>query len=99
VAVQAGPARYLAKANGVGGRLELGSISLPLDLRGTVPLAYYGPAGSIPTFSAASVSQADLRGKIVFLGATAPASATGTPRRSTRRCPASRCMRPSPPTC
>jgi adenylate cyclase len=50
--------------------LELGSISLPLDLRGTVPLDYYGPGGSIPTFSAASVSQADLRGKIVFIGAT-----------------------------
>lgn len=70
VTVQAGPARYLAKANGVGGRLELGSISLPLDLRGTVPLDYYGPGGSIQTFSAASVSQADLRGKIVFIGAT-----------------------------
>jgi adenylate cyclase len=70
VTAQAGPARYLASANGVGGRLEIGSMTLPLDLRGTVALDYYGPTGSIPTFSAASVSQADLRGKIVFVGAT-----------------------------
>jgi adenylate cyclase len=71
VTTQAGPARYLQHTDGIGGRLQIGTISLPLDLRGTVALDFYGPAGSIPTYSAASVKQADLRGKIVFLGATA----------------------------
>jgi adenylate cyclase len=71
VATQAGPARYLLNADGIGGRLQIGTISLPLDLRGTLALDFYGPAGSIPTYSAASVTSADLRGKIVFLGATA----------------------------
>jgi adenylate cyclase len=71
VAAQAGPARYLARADGIGGRLEIGTRSIPLDLGGAVPLDYYGPAGSIRTYSAASVTEADLRGKLVFLGATA----------------------------
>jgi adenylate cyclase len=71
VSAQAGPTRVSTHADGVGGRLEIGPIAVPLDLRGTVPLDYYGPAGSIRTYSAASVTQADLRGKIVFLGATA----------------------------
>ncbi len=71
VSAQAGPTRVSIPPSGVGGRLEIGPVSVPLDLRGTVPLDYYGPAGSIPTYSAASVSQADLRGKIVFVGATA----------------------------
>jgi len=71
VTAQAGPARVSTHADGVGGRLEIGPVSIPLDLRATVPLDYYGPAGTIPTYSAATVSQADLRGKIVFMGATA----------------------------
>jgi len=71
VSARAGPTRVSTPPSGVGGRLEIGPVSVPLDLRGTVPLDYYGPAGSIRTYSAASVSQADLRGKIVFVGATA----------------------------
>lgn len=71
VAKQEGAARYLQDADGVGGRLEIGELSLPLDLRGTMALNFYGPSGSITTHSAASVKLADLRGKIVFLGATA----------------------------
>jgi adenylate cyclase len=71
VAARAGAARYLANPNGIGGRLEIGPISVPLDLRGTMPLDFYGPAGSVLTYSAASVTQADLRGKIIFIGATA----------------------------
>lgn len=71
VTAQAGPTRVSTPPSGVGGRLEIGLVSVPLDLRGTVPLDYYGPAGSIQTYSAAAVSQADLRGKIVFVGATA----------------------------
>jgi len=71
VSAQAGPTRVSIPTSGVGGRLEIGPRSVPLDLLGTVPLDYYGPAGSIPTYSAATVSQADLRGKIVFVGATA----------------------------
>lgn len=71
VATRLGAPRLLVPANGTGGRLELGSLSIPLDLRGTVPLDFYGPAGQIPTYSATSVSAADLHGRIVFLGATA----------------------------
>lgn len=71
VAAQAGPARHLSRTDASGGRLEIGPITVPLDLRDTVPLDFYGPAGSIPTISATSVAQADLRGKTVFLGATA----------------------------
>ena len=71
VAAQAGPARYLAREDGIGGRLEIGTRSIPLDPGGAVPLDYYGPAGSIRTYSAASVTEADLDGKLVFLGATA----------------------------
>jgi adenylate cyclase len=70
-ATQAGSVSYLLDADGIGGRLQIGTISLPLDLRGTVALDFYGPAGSIPTYSASSAKQADLRGRIVFLGATA----------------------------
>ncbi|MFZ4757784.1 MAG: CHASE2 domain-containing protein [Burkholderiaceae bacterium] len=71
VATQSGAARHLARADGIGGRLEIGSHSVRLDPSGAIPLVYYGHAGSIPTYSAASVTQADLNGKIVFLGATA----------------------------
>lgn len=71
VSAPVGPTRVSIPTSGVGGRLEIGPVSVPLDLLGTVPLNYYGPGGSIPTYSAASVSQADLRGKIVFVGATA----------------------------
>jgi adenylate cyclase len=71
VAVQAGPVRYQAPTSRVGGHLDIGSISLPLDLRGNVVLDYYGPAGTIPTYSAASLAEADLRGKLVVVGATA----------------------------
>jgi adenylate cyclase len=71
VATHAGPASYRLNAGGVGGRLEIGPTSLPLDLGGNLVLDFHGPAGSIATYSAASVKSADLRGKIVFFGATA----------------------------
>lgn len=71
VARREGAARYVQPADGMGGSLQIGARSLPLDLRGTLPLNFYGPAGSITTHSAASVRLADLRGKLVFLGATA----------------------------
>ncbi|TDL85129.1 CHASE2 domain-containing protein [Meridianimarinicoccus aquatilis] len=64
-------ARLLVPASGVGGELGLGSIAVPLDFKGTIPLNFYGPRGTIPTHSAASIEQADLQGKTVFIGATA----------------------------
>ncbi|WP_172975648.1 CHASE2 domain-containing protein [Roseivivax sp. THAF40] len=42
-----------------------------LDRQGALPLDYYGPEATIPTYSAAALSEADLTGRIVFLGATA----------------------------
>ncbi|MCU0905877.1 MAG: adenylate/guanylate cyclase domain-containing protein [Rhodobacteraceae bacterium] len=42
-----------------------------LDLRGALALTYYGPAGAIPTLSTTALDGADLRGRVVFLGATA----------------------------
>jgi len=71
IAAIAKDARLVMHGDGSGGRLDLGGISVPLDLRGTVPLNFHGPAGTIPTHSAGAVSRADLQGRIVFLGATA----------------------------
>ena len=71
IAAIAKDARLLMHAEGSGGRLDLGDRSVPLDLRGTVPLNFHGPAGTIPTHSAGAVTGADLQGRIVFLGATA----------------------------
>jgi len=71
IAAIATDARLLIHGDGSGGRLDLGDMSVPLDLRGTVPLNFHGPAGTIPTHSADAVKQADLQGRIVFLGATA----------------------------
>ena len=45
--------------------------AVPLDLQGALPLNFPGPEGAVPTFSAAALEQADLRDRIVFLGATA----------------------------
>ena len=54
-----------------GGRLEGAWPTARLDLQGALPLNYYGPSGTIPIYSAAALSEADLHGKIVFIGATA----------------------------
>lgn len=66
-----GQANLLAPASGVGGELEIGHTAIPLDLQGTIPLNFYGPQGTVPTFSAAALEQADLQGRTVFFGATA----------------------------
>jgi adenylate cyclase len=57
--------------SGTGGRLAGPWPDAPLDLRGALPLTYYGPAGAIPTLSTTALDGADLRGRVVFLGATA----------------------------
>jgi adenylate cyclase len=51
--------------------LILGDIPLPLDRQGAIPLTYYGPAGTIPTWSFGDAGTADLAGRVVFLGASA----------------------------
>ncbi|MDK3018431.1 adenylate/guanylate cyclase domain-containing protein [Pseudodonghicola flavimaris] len=55
----------------VGGRLTLGPRGVPLDLHGALPLLFYGPSGTIPTYSVARAAEVDLTGRIVFIGATA----------------------------
>ena len=54
-----------------GGLLSVGDTFVQLDRQGAVPLAFYGKAGTIPTFSVAAVNKAELDGKVVFLGASA----------------------------
>jgi adenylate cyclase len=67
-----GPRPSLVVSQGApGGRLEGAWPTARLDREGALPLNFLGPAGTIPTHSAAALSDADLRGRIVFLGATA----------------------------
>src|ERR1700721_1054476 len=56
-------------------RLMLGQRSVPTDVDHALPIAFYGPRGTIRTISAASVlsgdiSPDDIRNRIVVLGAT-----------------------------
>ena len=55
----------------IGGELSIGAASIALDKQGAVPLDFYGPAGTIPTYSVADAKEANLDGKTVFIGATA----------------------------
>lgn len=66
-----GPLGLHVPADGIGGRLQIGPREVPLDRRGTLPLDYLGPAGTIPTHSVIDAEGADLKGRIVFIGATA----------------------------
>ncbi|MEY8842976.1 CHASE2 domain-containing protein, partial [Cribrihabitans sp. XS_ASV171] len=58
-------------ASRAGGRLSLGAATVPLDLRGALPLNFYGPAGTIRTLSVADLPETGLEDAIVFVGATA----------------------------
>ena len=60
-----------APASGIGGQLTIGQLNVPLDRQGSVPLLFYGPEGTIPTYSIDAAGSSDLSGKIVFVGATA----------------------------
>ncbi|WP_120631353.1 CHASE2 domain-containing protein [Ruegeria sp. EL01] len=53
------------------GHLSVGETQIALDRQGAIPLNFYGQAGTIPTYSFAEIGDADLRGKIIFVGATA----------------------------
>lgn len=55
-------------------RLRLGQLSVPTDVDHALPIAFYGPRGTIRTISAASVlageiSPDDIRNRIVVIGA------------------------------
>lgn len=56
-------------------RVRIGTVSAPLDLGAALALRFYGPQGSLPTVSAATLlaGEADerLRGKVLVVGATA----------------------------
>ena len=78
------PALAIAAASATGRRPEL-SLSgvgdqgqldgpwpaVPLDLQGALPLNFYGSESTVMTVSAAALAGADLRGRVVFVGATA----------------------------
>ena len=63
--------RLTLAQHSTGGSLEGDWPDASLDLSGALPLNYYGPEGSIPTYSAAALKDVDLRDKIIFVGATA----------------------------
>lgn len=54
-----------------GGLFSVGETQIALDGQGAIPLNFYGQAATIPTYSFAELADADLRGKIIFVGATA----------------------------
>lgn len=56
---------------GAHGQLDGPWPAVPLDLQGALPLNFYGPARTVMTLSAAALEGADLRGRVVFVGATA----------------------------
>ncbi len=56
---------------GASGMVKGAGRTLLLDGGGAIPLVYYGPAGTIPTWPLAEARTADLAGRIVFVGATA----------------------------
>lgn len=60
-----------APPSGLGGQLQIGKRTVTLDSTGAVPLVFYGPGGTIPTWSVADANAADLDGRIVFIGASA----------------------------
>ncbi|MFA3918336.1 CHASE2 domain-containing protein [Ruegeria hyattellae] len=53
------------------GRLSVGDTLIALDMQGAIPLNFYGQGGTVPTYSFAELGDANLQGKIVFVGATA----------------------------
>lgn len=57
--------------SGQGGAVTTGSLTTPLDSEGAVPVIYYGPEGTVATWSLADMEKADLAGRIVFIGITA----------------------------
>lgn len=65
------PPELTLSGAGAQGHLEGPWPSVPLDLQGALPLNFHGPAGTLMTVSAAALGGADLRDRVVFLGATA----------------------------
>ena len=54
-----------------GQNLRLGSRTTALTANNEAAVNFYGPEGTIPTFSMVEAAQADLAGRIVFIGASA----------------------------
>lgn len=55
--------------------VTMGPVRIPTSDAGQMPLAYYGPGGTVQTFSAAELlsgrlAEGELRGKLVFIGVT-----------------------------
>lgn len=54
-----------------GGAISLGQATVPLDQFGSLPLVFYGDTGTVPTWPLRDLDQANLEGRIVFLGVSA----------------------------
>ena len=54
-----------------GQTISLGSQSLPINETNEAVVNFLGPTGTVPTFSLHKVAEADIAGRIVFIGATA----------------------------
>lgn len=54
-----------------GGTISLGRTTVPLDQFGAIPLVFYGDTGTVPTWPLRDLDQANLEGRIVFLGVSA----------------------------
>lgn len=50
------------------GSVDVGEMQVPLDDFGSIPLVFYGPEGTVPTWFLGDVEQVDLTGQVVFLG-------------------------------
>ncbi len=59
------------RSSRTGGHLTVGDTLVALDRQGAIPLNFYGQEGTIPTYSFAELGEANLRDKILFVGATA----------------------------
>ena len=58
-------------ARGLGAALRVGEDWRALGPGAATPLVYYGPAGAVPTWPLRAAGEADLRGRVVFIGASA----------------------------
>lgn len=55
-------------ATALSGSVDVGGMHVPLDDFGSIPLVFYGPEATIPTWLWGGLDQVDLTGQVVFLG-------------------------------
>lgn len=62
-----------------GNTISLGETSMPLDRFGAIPLVFYGGGGTVPTWTLRDLDQANVEGRIVFLGIAAQGAQDSRP--------------------